>query len=224
MLVGPPPARPGANTAPPPEMRAVGLFPLSIVLLPDERVPLHIFETRYKELINTCLATGDPFGMVLVAAEKTYDIGTLAHVDEVLERFEDGRLNIVVRGGDRFRLLGTRAERAYLTAEIDSYPDEEPAPDPEVVEAFRDRYRRVAEEMGLDLPGLPPGERRISFTVAARLSLRLDDKQELLGIRSESERLKKLSRLLPSAIFDARNRVVQQRAATNGHAKRIFER
>lgn len=204
-------------------MRRVGLFPLSIVLLPDERVPLHIFETRYKELISTCLASGDPFGMVLVAAEKTHDVGTLAHVAEVLERFDDGRLNIVVRGGDRFRLLRTHGDRAYLTAEIASYPDDAPEPEPEVVEAFRDEYRRVTETMGLERPELPPDETGISFRVAAQLSLRLDDKQELLRIRSEAERLNKLSRLLPFAVFDTRNRLVKQRAATNGHAKRILE-
>ncbi|MEX2586808.1 MAG: LON peptidase substrate-binding domain-containing protein, partial [Actinomycetota bacterium] len=65
-------------------MPEIGLFPLSVVLLPTERVPLHIFETRYKELINTCLAQDAPFGMVLVAAEQTHEIGTYAQVVQVL--------------------------------------------------------------------------------------------------------------------------------------------
>src|SRR4029079_7905099 len=83
----------------------IGLFPLGIVLLPTEQVPLHIFEPRYRELIAECLEGEQPFGLVYADDDGLRRTGTLASVVEVVERFEDGRLNIVVEGGDRFRLL-----------------------------------------------------------------------------------------------------------------------
>src|SRR5436190_13529977 len=83
----------------------IGLFPLELVLLPTERVPLHIFEDRYKELIGDCLAHDGRFGLVFADERGLREIGTLAAVAEVLERFSDGRLNILVEGRERFKLL-----------------------------------------------------------------------------------------------------------------------
>ena len=86
-------------------MAEIGLFPLELVLLPTERVPLHIFEDRYKELIGECLARDGEFGLVFADEHGLREIGTLAAVADVLERFPDGRLNILVEGRERFRLV-----------------------------------------------------------------------------------------------------------------------
>jgi Lon protease-like protein len=84
----------------------LGLFPLPLVLVPTERIPLHIFEPRYKELIGECLETDGEFGLVLATGDgAVHEIGTRARVLEVLEELDDGSLNVVVEGGDRFRLL-----------------------------------------------------------------------------------------------------------------------
>ena len=100
-------------------MAEIGLFPLELVLLPTERVPLHIFEDRYKELIAECLADDGEFGLVFADERGLREIGTLAAVSDVLERFEDGRLNIVVEGRGRFRLLELTRGRAFHTAEVE---------------------------------------------------------------------------------------------------------
>jgi Lon protease-like protein len=86
-------------------MSELGLFPLGIVLLPTEQIPLHIFEERYQELIGECLDLELEFGLVYADDEGLREVGTRALVTEVLDRFDDGRLNIVVEGGERFRLL-----------------------------------------------------------------------------------------------------------------------
>ena len=86
-------------------MDEIGLFPLGLVLLPTEQVPLHIFEPRYRELITECVDEERPFGLVYADDDGIRQVGTLATVVEVTDRFEDGRLNIVVEGGDRFKLL-----------------------------------------------------------------------------------------------------------------------
>lgn len=204
-------------------MSEIGLFPLSIVLLPAERVPLHIFETRYKELINSCLTDDAPFGMVLVDADQAREVGTRAHVVEVLERFEDGRLNVIVEGGERFRVLKTHAVHSYFTAEIAEYDDEAAPPGSDTFDAFLGEYLGVFDQLGMDAPQVEL-DSKLSFRVAAQLALGLDDKQELLQMRSEAERLDKLSQLLPRAVFDARKHQVRRRAPTNGHARRLLDR
>ncbi len=96
-------------------MSEIGLFPLGLVLLPTEQVPLHIFEPRYRELIEESLEEDVPFGVVYADEDGLRQIGTLATVTEVTERFEDGRLNILVEGGDRFRLLELTEGRTFVT-------------------------------------------------------------------------------------------------------------
>ena len=86
-------------------MNELGLFPLKVVLLPTEQIPLHIFEPRYKELIGECIEDDAEFGLVLSDDEGLRQVGTRARVTDVLERFDDGRLNVVVEGGERFRLV-----------------------------------------------------------------------------------------------------------------------
>ena len=93
----------------------IGLFPLELVLLPTERVPLHIFEPRYKELIGECLERSEEFGFVLAAGDgAVHEIGTRAAVAQVLEVLDDGRMNIVVEGGERFRMLELTSPRRRL--------------------------------------------------------------------------------------------------------------
>lgn len=105
-------------------MSEIGLFPLGLVLLPGERVPLHIFEPRYKDLINECIDSHSEFGVVLLNSQGTRNVGTKAEVVELLERFDDGQMDIVVQGTERFHLVEIRSERTYLTAEITPLADD----------------------------------------------------------------------------------------------------
>src|SRR4029079_17508557 len=108
----------------------IGLFPLGIVLLPTEQVPLHIFEPRYRELIAECLETEQPFGLVYADDDGLRRIGTLATVVEVTDRFEDGRLNIVVEGGERFRLVDLTDGRSFATGRVEEADDHNDPGDP----------------------------------------------------------------------------------------------
>ncbi len=116
----------------------LSLFPLQLVLLPGELLPLHIFEERYKKLVSRCLEDGEPFGVVLRLGDGVAAVGCLARLVAVLEEFPDGRSNIVVRGGTPFRILaidvpddadeeplGVAVE--YLEEEPDEASGEEPA-------------------------------------------------------------------------------------------------
>src|SRR5215216_6329605 len=111
------------------------IFELPVVILPGELLPLHIFEERYKRMIGHCLETAEPFGIVFRDDEGTaHRIGCTARVTEVLERFEDGRMNIVVAGGQPFKVLERFDEAEYPAGEVEPI-DREDALDEEDPEA-----------------------------------------------------------------------------------------
>jgi Lon protease-like protein len=196
----------------------IGLFPLELVLLPSERVPLHIFEDRYKELIADCLAAESEFGLILETEEGLREIGTLTAVLEVIHTFDDGRMNVLVEGHDRFRLAQETEGRPFRTAEVEPVEDEdEQAADAEVEEAmavFR-RLVTVAEAEEIEEP--EAGATALSFQLASKVDFGHELKQELLELRSERQRLIRLAELLERAVAGlTREREVRERASGNG--------
>ena len=119
-------------------MPELGLFPLPLVLVPTERIPLHIFEPRYRELIAQCIEEGEEFGLVLATGDgAVHEIGTRAAVSQVLEELPDGRMNVVVEGGERFRLVELTSGRPFATAVVeDVYDDDDPPEDADTARAL----------------------------------------------------------------------------------------
>src|SRR5215207_5908905 len=126
-------------------MSELGLFPLGIVLLPSEQIPLHIFEDRYQELIGECLRENREFGLVFADEDGLREVGTRAAVTEVLDRFEDGRLNIVAEGRDRFRLLELTHGRSFQTALVEELADDADAADPADTERAIELFQQLVE-------------------------------------------------------------------------------
>jgi Lon protease-like protein len=198
----------------------IGLFPLGLVLLPGERVPLHIFEPRYRELIGECLDEGREFGLVLGGDEATREIGTTAAVVAVIDRFEDGRLNIVVEGRERFRIVAETAGRAFRTARIQTVPDSGDEPSDEEVRRCIAAYRGVVEAAGEELADPDPGWEGLAFWVAARVDFGPEIKQELLELTSERDRVARVASLLARArVTLAWARTARERAAGNGRVE-----
>src|SRR4051812_45679392 len=107
------------------------LFPLGLVALPTEVVPLHIFEQRYKTMIGECLEKETEFGIVWLADDGLRPIGCACRITEVLERMEDGRLNILTRGTRAFRVIARQDELPYPAGTIEFLKDHEEEPDSE---------------------------------------------------------------------------------------------
>jgi Lon protease-like protein len=202
-------------------MEEIGLFPLGIVLLPTERTPLHIFEERYKELIAECLEHDREFGLVLSEESGMRAIGTRAAVIDVLQRFEDGRLNIVVEGGARFAIGEITEGRSFQTAEVEPVEDEPGGePQPEQVEACLEAVQEVADLAGGEIPEVDPGEPLLSFHIAGHIEFDPPAKQELLEMRSERDRLKRLIELLDDAADTLRfQKAARDRATGNGQVE-----
>ena len=198
-------------------MDELGLFPLGIVLLPTEQLPLHIFEERYKELIAECIDDDGEFGLVYADDDGLRDLGTRARVAEVLTRFEDGRLNILVEGGERFRLTELTDGRSFNTGLVSSLDDvDDPAETPAVDEALRlfDALREVTQS-AVDVPERTAPQ--LSFALAAKVELPADAKLALLAETSERLRMEQVQELLANALLTAqRVRRAAERASTNG--------
>jgi Lon protease-like protein len=198
-------------------MAEIGIFPLELVLLPTERVPLHIFEDRYKELISECLAHEGEFGLVLADERGLRGIGTMAAINDVLERFDDGRMNILVEGRERFRLVELTKGRSFHTAEVESVEDDGEDPDPGDVERALEQFSQLKEitESEVEDPELHAGQ--LSFQLAARVDFGAEVKQQLLEQQSEAKRMRVLAELLAGAVQTmALEREVRDRASQNG--------
>jgi ATP-dependent Lon protease len=196
----------------------IGLFPLELVLLPNERVPLHIFEDRYKDLIGDCIAEATEFGLILEDDDGLREIGTRTAVVELIDTFDDGRMNVLVEGRGRFRVIELTDGRSFRTAEVETVEDEGELPSDADVERTIAVFRRLvaaAEADEIDEPA--PGSPILSFELAARVDFGPELKQELLELRSEGRRLRRLAVLLDQAAQAlTREREVRQRAAGNG--------
>src|SRR5690554_1981372 len=99
------------------------LFPLNIVLYPHERIPLHIFEPRYREMARHCLEHQLPFGIIRYEEGKMAEMGCTADIKKVVRRYDDGRMDLIVEGSERFRVEELRQERTYLTADAVTIED-----------------------------------------------------------------------------------------------------
>ncbi len=198
-------------------MSELGLFPLGLVLLPTERVPLHIFEDRYRELIGECIELEREFGLLYADGGGLREVGCRAAVLEVLERFDDGRMNVVVEGRERFRILQHTSGRSFSTADVEPLADEDHTVAPEsaarALNAFRKLVAIVEAEVELPDPLSP----QLSYELAGRVELEADAKQELLESRSEASRLEQVAELLESAAAQvALTEEARRRASGNG--------
>jgi Lon protease-like protein len=195
-------------------MTELGLFPLGLVLLPGERMPLHIFEPRYKELIGECLAEERSFGIVLADDSGLREVGTEASVIEVLERFEDGRLNVVIEGRERFRVVEMTSGRSFQTGEVEGVADEHVDVDEQDAERAMELFRELRELVGSDVEEPELGDPALSFALASRVDFGLDPKQRLLELTSETERLMIVIELLEGALTAVREEQARRELAS----------
>jgi Lon protease-like protein len=194
------------------------LFPLGIVLLPGEAVPLHIFEPRYRQMIAECLEEEREFGIVWLSDEGLKDIGCAAEVTEVLERMPDGRMNVLVEGTKPFRLDRRIDDMVYPAGDVEPLADVEAAPSPDLVAAARERYAEVVERVTDSRPPEDDLADLDAYGMAATIDIELAAKQKLLELRSEDQRLELVVQIFSEAM--KKLDYVEEagdRAKSNGH-------
>jgi Lon protease-like protein len=181
------------------------LFPLGIVLLPSEVVPLHIFEERYKLMIGECLESDGEFGIVWLADDGLREVGCTARITQVLAELEDGRLNILVAGGRPFRLMRRIDDMPYPAGDVQMLDDDAPAEDEDAGDAelaaeARERYADLVEHVTDERPSADDLEDLDAFGMAATIEFDAGSKQDLLELRSERERLARVRDLFVSTM------------------------
>ena len=196
------------------------IFELPLVLLPGELLPLHIFEERYKRMIARCLEEGEPFGIVFRDEELgARRVGCEARVTEVTERFDDGRLNIVVTGERPFRVLDRFEAAGYPAGEVEPV-DPRPADSDQATDAAaeaREAFAELVTRVGGEPPEPEELETYDSYGIAARVELPPETKQQLLEQRFEPERMRILAVALGVLVAAvSRSREIAERAKVNG--------
>jgi Lon protease-like protein len=201
-------------------VRDFPLFPLGLVALPHEYVPLHIFEPRYRAMIAECLEQEREFGIVWAGEDGQRPIGCAMRIDRVLERMDDGRLNILTQGTRPFRIVEQQDDRPYPAGTIEFLSDKPEEPNERTREAAHAAYAELvaqATDRTLDESELEP---LTAYAMAATVDFGLEAKQGLLDLRSENARLRLVTRLFRAALkrLDFIERA-QARAQSNGKVR-----
>ena len=198
--------------------RLLPLFPLNVVVFPRTRLPLHIFEERYKEMVGNAIRDDSEFGIVLAKQDGIVNAGCTVAVEKVLEMYPDGRMDILTVGRRRFQITALNEEKSYLQGEVTYFDDEDFAPTPaDVREEALTRYETLGALRGADDRAEPDLEDpQLSFQLAQSVP-DLDFLSALLRQRSETARLKQLSAFL--AEYVPKQRTIERMkslAPTNG--------
>jgi Lon protease-like protein len=200
--------------------REFPLFPLGLVALPGELIPLHIFEERYKTMMSECLEQDKEFGIVWLSDDGLRDIGCACEIERVMERMDDGRMNLLARGTRPFRVLERQGHLAYPAGVIEFVEDRSDDPDSELAENARAAYADLVKRATDREPEGGDLDQMSAYDMAATVDFGLDAKQGLLDLRSENARLRLVTRLFRAATkrLDFVDRA-QARARSNGKVR-----
>jgi Lon protease-like protein len=200
-----------------PTVRDFPLFPLGLVALPSELIPLHIFEERYKTMIGRCRTEPSEFGIVWMADDGLRQIGCACEIAEVLDELEDGRINLVARGTRPFRIEARQEELPYPAGTVEFLDDRDEEIDLDAGREAREAYAELVRQATDRTPEPGELEAMSAYEMAATVEFGLDAKQGLLDLRSETARLKLVTRLFRAAVkrLDFVERA-QARARSNG--------
>lgn len=196
------------------------LFPLGLVALPHELVPLHIFEARYRVMVADCLEQGTEFGIIWSADDGLRDVGCAMEIADVLEELEDGRMNIITRGTRPFTLLERSDALGYPSGTVQWLDDDDEDPDTALVADARDAYRelvRTATDRILDEDDVADLD---AYRMAATVEFGPRPKQELLELRNENDRLRMVATMFSEAT--ARLQLIgrgESKARSNGKVR-----
>ena len=197
------------------------LFPLGLVLLPGEPVPLHIFEPRYREMVRVCLDGDRPFGIVYASESQLAGVGCTASIEGVTARYDDGRLDIVAVGQGRFEVREIHRDLEFLSADVRPVDDDDASDDERARRTAIARHLKLLEMAGEDPdPQRYETDTPVSYVIGRNAGLDLDDKQSLLEMPTEAARIRYLARHLGRLLVRLKKgREFRDLARGDGHAE-----
>jgi len=203
----------------------IPIFPLNVIVFPGEKLNLHIFEPRYKQLINECQQESKAFGIPVVINSKVHEIGTLVKIIEIVRVLENGEMDIRTEGTSIFRILEvikTIPDKLYSGA-IVNYPENIEDQGKQllmrkVIEGVRQLHRllHISKEFK------KPDEELRTYDIAHHAGLSLEEEYELLGLFKEEQRQEYLKRHLNKVLpVIAEMETLKERVKLNGHFKNL---
>jgi len=202
----------------------IPIFPLGIVVYPGEQLNLHIFEPRYRQLINECKEQGKPFGIPTVIEDRLQDFGSLVEITEIVKVHENGEMDIRTRGQRVFRILEvirSIPDKLYSGA-IVNYPDNREQGSMEQMRAVMSGLRELHRVMNLNKDFAKPDEELSIYDVAHHAGLSLEEEYELLGLLDERQRQEYLKRHLAKVLpMLAGLEQLKEKVKLNGHFKNL---
>ena len=202
----------------------IPIFPLGIVVYPGEQLNLHIFEPRYKQLINECYETQKPFGIPSVINDKINEMGTAVQVKEISKVYEDGKMDIKTEGLHVFRMLemiNTLPDKLYSGA-IVSYPDNDDKGNRALMQGIVNGIRELHKLLNIEKKFPKPEAELWSYDVAHHAGMSLQEEYELLELLQELQRQEYLKRHLKKVIpVLAEMETLKEKVKLNGHFKNL---
>jgi len=202
----------------------IPIFPLAIVVYPGEQLNLHIFEPRYRQLINECFAAKKPFGIPSVIDDKVLEMGTLVQVTEISQVYEDGKMDIKTEGLQVFRMLEMIKElpdKLYSGA-IVNYPDNDERGNRTLMNGIVKGIKELHKLLNIEKKFKKPDEELWSYDVAHHAGMSLQEEYELLELMHESQRQEYLKRHLTKVIpVLAEMEMLKEKVKLNGHFKNL---
>jgi Lon protease-like protein len=200
----------------------LSIFSLDVVLFPEMLLPLHIFEEHYKEMIGECLQSNSPFGVLYAHDNRLETVGCTAEISQVIKKYPDGRIDLIAVGQKRFQVSFFDSEKSYLRASIELLPDSigDKGLSEEQAQQALDLFAQVCKLIGQDEPEEfhdASAVHGLAFRMASSLHLQNEIRQRILEIRSENQRLERLTEHLSELIprLTARQKSAKQ-AGSNG--------
>lgn len=202
----------------------IPIFPLSIVVYPGEQVNLHIFEPRYKQLINECHNDGKPFGIPTVIKNEVAEMGTLVNILRVVKVYDNGEMDIQTSGERIFRILEVIKaipDKLYSGA-IVNYPDSEEEGKRELMQKVVNGVRELHRLLNISKDFKKPDEELTAYDIAHHAGLSLEEEYELLGLLKEIQRQEYLKRHLSKVLpLIAEMEALKEKIKLNGHFKNL---
>lgn len=203
--------------------RMLPLFPLQVVVFPRTRLPLHIFEERYKEMIGDAIRENSEFGVVLAKEEGIVNAGCTVVVERVVKRYPDGRMDVITSGRRRFEVISLNQDRDYLQGEVQYFDDDDPGPaPPDLQHKTLSQYKELVDLGMVDVFNEPDfDDPQLSFQLAQIIG-DLDFLSLLLRSRSETARMKELNHYLSGYVPRQREALrMKTLAPLNGHGRKL---
>ncbi|GAB3007111.1 LON peptidase substrate-binding domain-containing protein [Niabella terrae] len=202
----------------------IPIFPLQLVVYPGEDLNLHIFEPRYKQMINECFEQHRPFGIPVVMENQIQDFGSLIHITAIAQTYTNGEMDIKTRAEKMFRILeliGEIPDKLYSGA-IVNYPENRLAGNSRIMEMLIERMRQLHESLGVKKDFHKPDAALNAYDIAHHSGLSLQQEYELLQLTDERQRQEYLKRHFEAKLPDLETvKKLKEKIQMNGHFKNI---